>query len=146
MRIYLDVCCYNRPFDDQDDDKIRLESEAVKAILKKAINGDIVIVGSDVVDYEIENMSDLDRKDAVTLLFSTASETQELNDDIVARAREIEKIGIDKLDALHVASAEKANVDIFFTVDDAIVRKYTANKSKFHVQLLNPLNWMAGQH
>jgi predicted nucleic acid-binding protein len=145
MRIYLDVCCSNRPFDDQDDDKIRLESEAVKAIIKKAIKGDVVIVGSDVVDYEIDNMSNLDRKDAVALLCSTASEMQELNDDIVARAREIEKIGIDTLDALHIASAEKANADIFFTVDDAIVKKYTATKSKFHVQILNPLNWMAGQ-
>ena len=28
MRIYLDNCCFNRPFDNQTDIKIRLETEA----------------------------------------------------------------------------------------------------------------------
>ena len=31
--VYLDVCCLNRPFDDQTQDRIRLESEAVLLIL-----------------------------------------------------------------------------------------------------------------
>nr|MDO8116889.1 PIN domain-containing protein [Candidatus Sigynarchaeota archaeon] len=145
MKTYLDLCCYNRPFDDQDDDKIRLEAEAVKAIIKKAIKEDLIIVGSDVVEYEIDNINNLDRKDAVSLLCSTASESRGLNDEIVARARDIEKIGIDKLDALHIASAEKANADILFTVDDDLLKKYTNNRSKFHIQIFNPLSWMAGQ-
>jgi len=33
MRIYLDVCCLNRPFDDQTQERIHLESEAVLIIL-----------------------------------------------------------------------------------------------------------------
>ena len=28
MRVYLDNCCYNRPFDDQSQLKVRLETEA----------------------------------------------------------------------------------------------------------------------
>ena len=28
MRIYLDNCCYNRPFDEQTQLRIRLETEA----------------------------------------------------------------------------------------------------------------------
>ena len=28
MRIYLDNCCYNRPFDEQDDVRVRLETMA----------------------------------------------------------------------------------------------------------------------
>lgn len=28
MRVYLDNCCYNRPFDDQTQLKVRLETEA----------------------------------------------------------------------------------------------------------------------
>ena len=39
MRIYLDNCCYNRPFDDQTQDRIHIESEAVLAILKACENG-----------------------------------------------------------------------------------------------------------
>ncbi len=33
MKIYLDNCCYNRPFDDQTQDRIHIESEAVLVIL-----------------------------------------------------------------------------------------------------------------
>jgi len=27
-RVYLDLCCLNRPFDDQTQERIRLETEA----------------------------------------------------------------------------------------------------------------------
>jgi hypothetical protein len=33
MRIYVDMCCLKRPFDDQSQPRIRLESEAVLALL-----------------------------------------------------------------------------------------------------------------
>jgi hypothetical protein len=35
LRIYVDVCCLNRPFDNQTQDRIRLEAEAVILILKR---------------------------------------------------------------------------------------------------------------
>lgn len=37
MRVYLDNCCYNRPFDDQGQVRIRLETEAklrVQALMR----------------------------------------------------------------------------------------------------------------
>ena len=37
MTLYLDNCCYNRPFDDQTHDRIHIESEAVLAALKGAL-------------------------------------------------------------------------------------------------------------
>jgi hypothetical protein len=33
MRIYVDMCCLKRPFDDQSQPRIRLDSEAVLALL-----------------------------------------------------------------------------------------------------------------
>ncbi|HPZ08922.1 MAG TPA: hypothetical protein PL110_12455 [Candidatus Eremiobacteraeota bacterium] len=33
MKIYLDTCCLNRPFDDQTQDRNRLEAEAIMIIL-----------------------------------------------------------------------------------------------------------------
>lgn len=33
MKIYLDACCLNRLFDDQTQDRIRLESEVVVLII-----------------------------------------------------------------------------------------------------------------
>jgi hypothetical protein len=36
MRVYLDMCCLKRPFDDQSQPRIHLESEAVLALLGAA--------------------------------------------------------------------------------------------------------------
>ncbi len=34
MRIYFDVCCLNRPFDDQSQQRIRLEAEAINFLFQ----------------------------------------------------------------------------------------------------------------
>jgi hypothetical protein len=41
MRIYLDNCCFNRPFDNQTQLKIHLETEAKLFIQQEIINGHI---------------------------------------------------------------------------------------------------------
>ena len=45
IKVYLDTSVYNRPFDDQSQIRIRLETEAFLSILEKAISGSIVIIG-----------------------------------------------------------------------------------------------------
>jgi hypothetical protein len=45
--IYLDVCCLNRPFDEQTQERIRLEAEAVLFILTKFQVGDWRLLGSE---------------------------------------------------------------------------------------------------
>ncbi len=62
MRIYLDVCCYNRPFDDQTQEKIHLETEAVLIILSNISLKNWELVGSDIIDFEISKIPDLERK------------------------------------------------------------------------------------
>lgn len=38
MRVYLDNCCYNRPFDDQRQVRVRLETEAKLRIQRDEVN------------------------------------------------------------------------------------------------------------
>lgn len=38
MKIYLDNCCYNRPFDDRTNIKNYLEREAILLIMQKAFD------------------------------------------------------------------------------------------------------------
>jgi len=52
--IYLDVCCLNRPFGDQTQERIRLEAEAVMLILNRCQNTQWQILGSEVIDDELE--------------------------------------------------------------------------------------------
>ena len=62
MRIYLDVCCLNRPFDDQGQDRVRMETEAVKTVLLNIGIGHWTGVRSEVMDFEIGQMPDPGRQ------------------------------------------------------------------------------------
>jgi hypothetical protein len=74
MKIYFDVCCLNRPFDDQTQDRIHLEAEAILAILNHSRMSGWHVIGSDAIDYEIEKMPDHDKRIKVQIL-STLHDT-----------------------------------------------------------------------
>ena len=73
MKIYLDVCCLNRPFDDQKQDRIHLESEAIITILRHIEIGDWTWTSSSVVLFEINQTPNLDRKYRLLKLCDKAS-------------------------------------------------------------------------
>jgi len=52
-RVYQDVCCLNRPFDDQTQARIHLEAEAVLIVLARRQAGQWEWVSSPAVDAEI---------------------------------------------------------------------------------------------
>ena len=139
MKIYMDVCCLNRPFDDQTMDRIRIESDAVLAILSKCISGDWHLLSSEVLDIEIENTRDEWKKNKVYELYKLAEGKIMLNDKIIKRAYEIQSSGIKSFDSLHVASAEYSKADIFLTTDKNLLR--AAGRLKLDIIIANPLNW-----
>jgi hypothetical protein len=65
MRIYLDNCTFNRPFDDQSFIRIRLESEAKLHIQEKIKSGEIELVWSYILEFENEQNPFDERKDAI---------------------------------------------------------------------------------
>ena len=52
MRVNLDNCCYNRPFDDQTQLKVRLETEAKLFVQQLMRTGAVEYVWSDMLDKE----------------------------------------------------------------------------------------------
>lgn len=68
MKIYLDVCCINRPFDDQKQTRIRLESEAILMILDRIRTSEYTWVTSDVFQAEIERIPDVEKRERVSLI------------------------------------------------------------------------------
>ena len=56
MRIYLDNCCFNRPFYDQSQIRIRLESEAKLKIQDDILEGKLKLVWSYILDAENERI------------------------------------------------------------------------------------------
>lgn len=51
MKIYLDNCCLNRPFDNQNQPHIHLETEAIILIMQKIIQGEYVWI-QEVIENE----------------------------------------------------------------------------------------------
>jgi hypothetical protein len=69
LKVYMDVCCLSRPFDDQSQDKVRFEAEAVISILKHCVSGgDWELVVSDIITIEISKIQDPIKKQKIQLL------------------------------------------------------------------------------
>ncbi|MCX7795427.1 MAG: PIN domain-containing protein [bacterium] len=139
-RIYLDVCCLNRPFDDQTQDRIRLEAESIIIILSNVEVDNWTLVSSEVVDFEISRILDEEKKQKVRILSSMAKEHIVVTDEIEKRAIELEKLGFSPYDALHIACAEKAKVDVLLTTDDKLLRK--ALNARLLVEVRSPIEWL----
>ena len=52
MKIYMDNCCYNRPYDDQSQIRIHLETDAKLYIQDMVKNGELDLVTSFMLEYE----------------------------------------------------------------------------------------------
>ena len=142
MRIYFDVCCLGRPFDDQNQDRIHLESEAVITILSHIERGDWKWIGSEVIYYEVDQIPDAEQKKRILQLISESNECIRIDEQKIQRAKRLETFGFKALDALHLACAEAARVDIVLTTDDRLRRNAERHKNHLHVKVANPLRWL----
>ena len=142
MKIYLDVCCLNRPFDDRRQERIRFESEAVITILDRCCSKTLTLLSSELVDLEISKIPDDDRKQKVLLLSSITKINIVIDDEIKHRAKELYKLGFKSFDALHIACAEKGQADVFLTTDDHLLKKAVSQKEFIKVRFENPLKWL----
>lgn len=139
-RVYLDLCCLNRPFDDQGQQRVRLETEAVQAILAEIQSGNLVWVQSNVLDLENSKNRELDRRDGVSLLLQAGGSGVIVGDMERLRGRELESLGFMEFDALHLACAESGKAELFVTTDDRLRRKANRLASGLRVKVVNPLD------
>jgi predicted nucleic acid-binding protein len=142
ITVYLDACCLNRPFDDQTQDRIRLESEAVLIILGHIQSGEWRWISSDALDFETTRNPDQERRRRVEVLVASASESLPLDQGVERRGTELEGLGFSALDALHLACAERAGVDVFMNTDDALLRRARRLREAIRVRVENPLTWL----
>lgn len=142
MLIYLDVCCLNRPFDDQTQDRVRLESEAVLLILRRCQQGEWQLVGSEAIALEISQTRDLARRTYVQALADLATRQVTVNESIEARADAFVQQGLGTFDALHLACAESGQVAVFLTTDDRLMRWAGRQAGVLQVRVINPVTWL----
>lgn len=140
-RIYLDVCCLNRPFDQQSQARIRLETEAILEIIRYCQAGTWTLIISNVLEAEISQTPNKERIENVRKILSIAKIKVLSGDWLQARASQLQKLGFASYDAAHLASSERASSDIFLTTDDRLVRKSQAYAQLLKVKVNNPLQW-----
>ncbi len=135
-KVYLDNCCYNRPYDDQKQLRISLETQAKMAIQKAISKGEIELVTSVMLYYENGRNTNKKVERAVSdFMARYGSEYVPENIEEVWEIQAvIESAGLKAADAFHVACAVYSHCDYFITTDDRILKYRTDS-----VKIVDPI-------
>jgi len=139
MRVYLDNCVFNRPFDDQNQIRIRIESEAKLYIQDTIKNKNIELVWSYILEFENSQNPHGERRVAIYKWKAISSIFIIVNSSILEAANKLVLIGVKPKDALHVACAIEGKSNYFITTDD---RLNTKLNSVGIIQSLNPVDYI----
>jgi predicted nucleic acid-binding protein len=123
MKIYLDNCCFNRPFDDQSHIRIRLEAEAKLKIQEEIRSGSFKLVWSYILDYENSKNPFRERNDQIARWRGYSIEDIQENEEVLRIAQMVHEKGVKKIDSLHIACAIRAKADYYLTTDDGVIKK-----------------------
>jgi predicted nucleic acid-binding protein len=138
MKIYLDTCSIHRPLDSKNQTRIILEAEAVLGIIVLCESGEIELVSSEALLYEAKRNPNPVRRQHALVVLEKANTVVQINDIIEQRARLFVAAGIKPLDALHLASAEAAEVVYLCTCDDRFLKK-AQQHSELSIKVVSPV-------
>ncbi len=140
MKIYLDNCCFNRPYDDQKQIRISLETQAKLYIQDLVKRRKIDLVSSYILWYENSQNPYETKKTAIgEFIRRNSAEYIDIDkaDEIKAKAEEIMKTGVKMKDAYHVACALCSSCCYFLTTDDRLL-KYRTDE----IRMVNPIDFI----
>jgi len=141
-KIYLDACCFNRPFDDQTQSRIYLEAQAIITILNQCQSGTWKLINSSALISELNQTPDIERLENVKKLLSIAKIKVISSPFIETRSAQLQKLGFSSYDATHIASAERSQTNIFLTTDDRLLKKAQTNSQLITITINNPVQWL----
>lgn len=136
-RIYLDNCSYNRPFDNQSQMKVRLETESKLHIQSGIREKKYSLVWSYMLDRENDDNPYEEKRKAVSLWKEIADGYCPSSDDVLSLGCGIMRYGINAKDALHLACALKSGCEYFITTDNRLT-----NKKIESIKIVNPIDFV----
>ena len=140
MKIYLDNCCYNRPYDDQSQLRISLETQAKLQIQRMVQEKRLELASSFVLEYENNRNPHLSRKMAISSFLQenvSAYVNGERIEEVREKAKVIQKTGVKTADALHTACSILSGSDYLITTDDRLLRYQTDE-----IIIVNPMEFI----
>jgi predicted nucleic acid-binding protein len=145
VRIYLDTCTLNRLTDDPSQMRVRLEAEAIELFFLHLQTGKATWIASSILEAEIRRNPDAQRREDALEMLSFAAEFHHPNEAVAARARFLNTLGYGDFDALHLAIAESAKVDLLLTTDDRFLRQAGRGLGNPTIRVANPLDYVQEQ-
>jgi hypothetical protein len=139
MFIYLDNCCFNRPFDDQKQIRIQIETEAKLYIQSAILNGKFSLAWSYILDYENAVNPFPERKETIANWKKRASVDTGETKMLLDLAIQLNYSGIKAKDALHVASSIVMQCEYFITTDLILIKKL-ANFEE--IKVVSPMDFI----
>ena len=135
--VYLDNCCFNRPFDNQQHPIVHLETQAKLFIQTEVVHGKLNLVWSFMLEYENSDNPYDDRMEQIALWKNIAHIIIAPAQQILIQTKSIERLGIKTKDAMHIACALFAKADYFITTDKKLI-----NKTIQDIIVLNPVEFV----
>ncbi|MCL0047148.1 PIN domain-containing protein [Thermodesulfovibrionales bacterium] len=123
MKVYLDNCYFNRPYDDQSRLRIRLEAETKLRIQEEIRNGVYELVWSYILDYENSKNPFRERREQIAKWRTYAIRDIQESAEVLGLAEVLREHEIKKIDSLHIVCAIHAGAGFFLTTDDRILKK-----------------------
>jgi len=133
----MDNCCFNRPYDDQVQPKVAIETLAKLYIQELILKHELDIVWSYILKFENSCNVFEAKKEAIAKWECLSIRFVEKSDSVISLAHEIKTTGIKPADSLHLACAITAQCDYFITVDNRIL-KYHDNR----IVICNPVDFI----
>jgi len=137
MKIYLDNCCFNRPFDDQALIQNHLETVAKLSVQSSIADGNLELVWSYILEYENGQNPYSDRASTILEWREVAKVHVVESEEIVTRAESYMELGLKVKDALHVSCAIEAGAAFFLTTDKKLL-----NKTIEGISIVNPVDFV----
>lgn len=142
--VYLDNCCFNRPYDNQSQPRIEIETRAKLFIQRLIAENELALVVSFMSEMENEANPFVERKHAIGGFFRFAVKMVPSTAGGEELAQEFVKRGLKAKDAAHLACALVGGCDYFLSTDDRLL----AFKDD-RISIMNPtefiLLWRGGQ-
>jgi predicted nucleic acid-binding protein len=138
VKIYLDMCSIQRPLDSKTQPRIAVEAEAILAALALCEAGQVELMSSDTLLFELGRNPHPVRKEYALKVLAKAVVFVPADDDVIERTRTLQAEGMKPLDALHLASAVIAKGDYFCTCDDRFLKRAKAVNTE-QTKVVSPL-------
>jgi predicted nucleic acid-binding protein len=137
MKVYLDNCCFNRPYDDQKQLRIELETKAKLFVQQQIIDKRIEMTISSMSKYENSKNSHEERKMIIRDFFNYATSVVTSSPSVRAVAKVFSDEGLNTKDATHLAFAVEGGCNYFLTTDDKLL-KYKDDR----ISIMNPVEFI----